>query len=647
MRFTFKAALALVVGLSGWSLPGWAQPAPTPAAVEIFANPASLGVISLSPNGEYVAYLAPLNGRQHLAVQKTRPAPGERPSVFAPPDEAEIIQIDWVNEERLILSAMATQKVPTSMGIRAVRFQRLIAINRDGSKAKVLLNRGAETGGYYLTSTPILQFIDREHVLALFPTSGQPEPDVVRLDVYTGLYGRVRRAMPNLREYLPDPTGQIRIATTYNDRTGVMTYLRRDSADESYRPMKRADIIRHGIFDVLGFSRDGAQLYVATNTKESDRAGIHTYDLDKDELGPRLLEDAKYSIGEVVMKQGAVVAFSWTDDLPQRRWLDPVTQDMQEKLDKAVPNSREVIMDVSDDGKVALVASYSPTEPTVYRLFFRDSKRFEYFGDSYPGLPTESVAARRPVTFKARDGQDIPAYLTLPVGRGEKNLPFIVMPHGGPQGRDDGEFDVLSQFLANRGYAVIQPNFRGSTGMGGEFREAGYRQWGGLMQDDVTDAAQWAVAQGYADPARMCILGWSYGGYAALMGAVKTPDLFKCAVATAPVANMDRLYDDLRKNWAKNYSRDRIYGEADGFDPSNSPVHRAAEIKVPVLLIHGDRDVQADVGHSRDMEKALLKAGKAVEYIEIKEMDHYPMNREDMVRIMTAWERFLKAQIGN
>ncbi len=647
MQFTFKAALLAVMGVCAWSLPGWAQPVPAPAAVEIFANPASMQAISLSPTGEYVAYLSPLKGRQHLVIQKTRPAAGERPVVFGPPDEAEIIQIDWVNEERLILSAMATKKVPTGQGIRPVRFQRLIAINRDGSNAKVLLNRGAETGRYYLLSTPILQFVDRENILALFPTSGQPEPDVVRLNVYTGQYSRVRRAMRNLSEYVPDPTGQVRIASTYNDRTGMMTYLRRDSADDSYRPMRQADIIRHGIFNVLGFSRDGAQLYVASSVKGNDRSGIHTYDLEKDELGPRLLEDTKYSINDAVMRQGAVVAFSWVDDLPQRHWLDPVVQDIQEKLDKAVPNSREVIIDVSDDGKVALVASYSMTEPTIYRLFFRDSKKLEYFGDNFPGLPSDAVAARRPVTFKARDGQEIPAYLTLPVGRGEKNLPFIVMPHGGPQSRDDGEFDILSQFLANRGYAVIQPNFRGSIGYGGAFRMAGYRQWGGLMQDDVTDAAQWAVAQGYADPARMCILGWSYGGYAALMGAVKTPDLFKCAVATAPVANMERLYDDLRNNMAKNYNRDRIYGDTDDYDPTNSPVHRAAEIKIPVLLIHGDRDVQADVGHSRDMEKALRKAGKNVEYIEIKEMDHSPMNQDDMVRILTAWERFLKAQIGN
>jgi dipeptidyl aminopeptidase/acylaminoacyl peptidase len=615
--------------------------------VNVFANLADMRSLSLSPDGEYVAFLSPLNGRQHLVVRKITLLEGERPAVFSPPENAEITRIEWVNEERLILSAMATREVRTKNGRRAVRFQRLIAINRDGSDAKLLLNRGANTGGYYLNSTPILQFIDRENVLALFPTSGRPEPDVVQLNVNTGLFKLVRRSVNNLTSYVPDPTGQVRIARTYNDRTGVATYLRRDKSDDSYRTLQQADIIHQGIFKVLGFSTDGQQLYVADASKQSDRAGIHTYDLDRDMLGPRIVEDARYPIDDAVMKRGAVVAFSWVDDLPQRRWLNPATQELQERLDKAVPGSREVIIDSSEDGAISLVASYSMAEPTVYRVFFRDSKKLVFFGDSFPGLPSAEVAQRRPVSFKARDGLEIPAYLTLPVGRGDKNLPFIVMPHGGPQSRDDGDYDPLSQFLANRGYGVIQPNFRGSTGYGNAFRQAGYRQWGGLMQDDVTDAAQWVVAQGYADPSRMCILGWSYGGYAALMGAIKTPDLFKCAVATAPVANMDRLYDDLRNHRAANYSRDRIFGDADGFDPVNSPVHRAAEIKIPVLLIHGDLDVQADVEHSRDMAKVLKKAGKDVEYIEIEDMDHSPANRDDMVRILTAWEQFLKAQIGN
>lgn len=644
LQFYLRAALTAVIGLCA-AVGVKAQPAPAP--VQVFANPADMRSLSLSPDGQFVAFLSPLNGRQHLVVRKINLVEGERPAIFAPPDNAEITRIDWVNDERLILSAMTTREVSTRNGKRAVRFQRLIAINRDGSDAKLLLNRGAKTGGYYLNSTPILQFIDHDNVLALFPTSGQPEPDVVQLNVYTGLFKVVRRAVNNLTGYLPDPTGQVRIARTYNDRSGVATYLRRDKAGDSYRTMQQADIIHKGMFEVQGFSADGKQLYVAATTKQSDRPGIHTYDLDRDMLGPRILEDAKYPIDDAVMKRGAVVAFRWVDDLPQRHWLNPATQELQERLDKAVPGSREVIIDSSDDGAVSLVASYSMAEPTVYRIFQRDSKRLEFFGDSFPGLPSEQVAARRPVTFKARDGLEIPAYLTLPVGRGEKNLPFIVMPHGGPQSRDDGDYDPLSQFLANRGYGVIQPNFRGSTGYGNAFRQAGYRQWGGLMQDDVTDAAQWVVAQGYADPARMCILGWSYGGYAALMGAVKTPDLFKCAVATAPIANMERFYDDLRNHRATNYNRDRIFGSADEFDPANSPFHRAAEIKIPVLLIHGDIDVQADVGHSQDMAKALKKAGKDVEYIEIEDMDHSPANRDDMVRILTAWERFLKTQIGN
>ncbi|WP_029013781.1 alpha/beta hydrolase family protein [Niveispirillum irakense] len=623
-----------------WMMPAVAATVP----VTLYAQPPEMASVEMSPDGSHVAYLAPLGGRQHVVINKTLPEPGTRPAAFAPPDEAEIIAIDWANDERLILTIMATERLATTAGMMPIRFMRMVAINRDGSNVKVLLNRGANAGNYYVQHTPILQYIDNENVLALFPTSGRPDPDIVKLNIYTGRFNRVSRGLRNASGYLPDPTGEVRIAYTYNDRSGVASFLMRD-AGGMYKPMRRSNIIREGLFSVLGFTADGQKLYVST-PDEQGRDSIYLYDMEKDEIGEKVLGDDRYDVDDAVLERGAVVAFDWVDDLPRRHWIDPARQQLQDLLDKALPDSREIIVDASKDDRLILIASYATNQPTTYRLFNRETKQFSLFGDTYPNLPQDLVATHQPVQFKARDGLDIPAYLTLPVGSDGRNLPFIIMPHGGPYVRDTGSFDRLAQFLASRGYGVIQPNFRGSSGYGTAFQAAGFRQWGGVMQDDVTDAAHWVISQGYADPQRMCILGWSYGGYAALMGAIKTPDLFKCAVATAPVANMERLYDELAWIRAKNYNRDRIFGEGPAQLLVNSPVHLADRIKVPVLLIHGDRDAQAFVQHSRDMDSALRKAGKQVEYVEIKGMDHSPLNTADMQTVLENWERFLAAHIG-
>lgn len=637
-----RIAGALLAGLcAGAAL---AQAAPE-LPVEYFAHKPVMADVDLSPDGSHLAFLAPYNDRMHLVVRKLNPGPGDKPAAIAPSD-TEIIGFEWVGNERLLVTVLQTDRKRTTEGASTpVRFSRLIAVSRDLKETKVLLDRPpSDTSNYYWTSIPILQFVDDEHVLVAIPLDDGPEPGVVKLNVVTGKYTRVRKGQTGIGSYIPDPSGQIRIASSYDDKTQKFKYLRLNASGYF-------DVMRSGSandskdeFSILGFDAVGQQLYVSVR-KDSDRLAVFKYDMETDTLGEKVADHPRYDVGALT-RRGLVVGFRWMDDLPARRWIDPELQSLQDMLDKVVPNSREIIIDTAADRRLVLVASYSLDAPTTYRLFDRNAKTFDLLGDTYPDIPQEDVAEQKPVSFKARDGLDIPGYLTLPVGSAGRNLPFIIMPHGGPSFRNSGVFDPMVQFLANRGYAVLQPNFRGSTGYGSTFEEAGHRQWGGLMQDDVTDAAQWAIAQGYADPKRLCIVGWSYGGYAALMGVVKTPDLFKCAIATAPVADMQRLYDELRYDRGKNFNRKWIFGDDPGSLTAISPTANAEKIKAPVLLVHGDLDVQAPVIHSRDMARALTKEGKSVEYIEIKNMDHSPMTTSQMATVLSAWEKFLKTHLG-
>jgi dipeptidyl aminopeptidase/acylaminoacyl peptidase len=250
----------------------------------------------------------------------------------------------------------------------------------------------------------------------------------------------------------------------------------------------------------------------------------------------------------------------------------------------------------------------------------------------------------KPVSYPAADGTMIPGYLTLPPGSDGKNLPTIVMPHGGPSARDEWGFDWLSQFFVNRGYAVLQPNFRGSSGYGESwFQDNGFKSWKTAV-GDVNDAGRWLVSQGIADPSRLAIVGWSYGGYAALQSAVLSPDLFKGIVAVAPVTDLETLRSEYRYMASRRLAEDFI-----GTGPhivEGSPARNVDRFTAPVLMFHGDRDLNVDIGESRLMESKLKAAGKRVDFIAYKGLDHYLNDSDVRTAMLTRMDEFLRASFA-
>jgi dipeptidyl aminopeptidase/acylaminoacyl peptidase len=615
-----------------------------PPPVEAYATPPNAAQISLSPDGSHVGYLSPIDGQLALIIRRTQ-APAEEKPVVILSGDWRVNWFEWVSNDRLLLGIIQTQMVPGPSRDLPWRFTRMVGVNRDGSAMKLLLDPRRTRRSVYYATDRVLQFVDSDHVLVSFRADDDEWVDVIKLNVTTGNYEKVAKGNPGIAGYLPDPTGEVRIAYGIDDKDQEQTYYIRSGRGESFELLKRTSLKSEADFEVLGFGSDPDTVYVSS-THEGDKAAIYTFSLTSRTFTGKVLEDPGYDINAAITRQGQVTGFTYFRDMPVQRYLNSSRQQLLEVLDKAIPDSSENIVDSTPDGRLTLLASWHPGEPLTYRLFDREKKQLAFFADTYPGLPSASIAVRQAVSFKTRDQQTIPAYLTVPPGSSGKNLPFIVLPHGGPRARDTQQFDPLSQFLVSRGYAVLQPNFRGSTGYGTAFLNAGSQQWGRRMQEDVIDGVHWAVSQGIADPKRMCIVGWSYGGYSALMGAVQSSDLFRCAIATAPVANLPRLYKELRWTRYKEISRGLFFGD----DPDElkpwSPVHQAGRINIPVLLIHGDHDYQAFVQHSRDMRDALKDAGKPFEYIEIEGMDHAPHNTKDMVTILSAWERFLAQNLG-
>jgi dipeptidyl aminopeptidase/acylaminoacyl peptidase len=329
----------------------------------------------------------------------------------------------------------------------------------------------------------------------------------------------------------------------------------------------------------------------------------------------------------------------------QVHWFDPALADLQAQFDKAVGGDpavarRATIVSLSRDRKRMLVRVDRPDTPGGLYYYNVDAGTMNLIG-----WYSQQLAGRRqsPVTlvhYQARDGLPIEAVLTLPKGRAAKNLPIVMLPHGGPWAQDELAYDYWAQFIASLGYAVLQPNFRGSTGYGTTFLLKGEGQMGLAMQDDITDGLRWAVAQGIADPKRACIVGASYGGYAAMWGIAKDPDLYRCAIAIAGVASLRREVNDFGNELMQNKYTDDWKRMTPDF-LAVSPINAIPAIKAPLLLIHGEKDVTVDVGQSKSMYKRMLAAGKQVQFVDLPLADHHFGREADRKTLLSAMGAFL------
>jgi len=327
-------------------------------------------------------------------------------------------------------------------------------------------------------------------------------------------------------------------------------------------------------------------------------------------------------------------------------WFDPRPAKAVKDVGLRLAARHVYLASASLDYRRMIIYAESPDLPGKYYLYEPATEKLLYFAWTYPELENEPMGVMRATSYPARDGLEIPAYLTLPPGmppKPAKPLPAIVFPHGGPQSRDLSSFEPLVQFFATRGWAVLQMNFRGSEGYGTEFRKAGARQWGQAMQDDVTDGTKWLIEERIADPSRICIVGWSYGGYAALMGAVKEPDLYRCAVSIAGVSNLPRLLarsSRIGTRYIGNYWKDnKALAE-------NSPAKRAAEIRIPVLLAHGTWDEVVPVEQSKLMATALKDANKEFEILSLDKAGHSVLDPVQRLRLFRGVESFLGRYLG-
>lgn len=656
------ASVALVSSFALLAPPVAAQAAPVPAPaakparqpLEAFASVPQFSSLVLAPDGRQVAAVINDGDRSTLTRLDVQ---GGKPTVLVSTDNKafSIGWVRWVSQERLLLGL----RFPSKRDMVDTVETRLFSVRADG---KGLFNLVPPEGGNgsLLSQGVSSQVQDRvidwmprdgRHVLLALAAPGSTDPAVYKISVEDGSRVVVEPPRRHVKEWITDAKHRVRIGIRSDEGQHEIIY--REPLGKEWRTLWKFDSEDAAVWP-LGFGKDEQELFVLAN--HQGRQALFAVRLDQPGLPRRLLlSHERYDIdgqlllspltGDALGLRGNVQA---AGEARAELWA-PAWRAQMKALDLALPQRDNRLVGLSADEQRYLVYSQGNGQPGQYYFGDRSTGDVELIGETYPHLDVDRLALKKTLHIKARDGLELESLLTLPKDHAGGPLPMVLLPHGGPHGRDDEDFDYWTAFLADRGYAVLQVNFRGSAGQGSDFMAAGLRRWGLEMQDDLSDAVQWAVAQGVAMKDRVCIVGGSYGGYAALMGLVKTPQLYRCGVSFAGVTDLQELvaYESRYVGGQAAAERQigRYWGDRERLR-ATSPVLQAARIQAPVLLVHGSLDRVVPVSQGKAMASALRSAGKPHRYLELDGGDHHLGRDSHRLAFFRALEGFLAEHLG-
>lgn len=631
-----RREFAALATLAAWPLDRIEAQVPVADPALFFARPQMTGA-AFSPNGKRLAMRSRnKEGRAMLSVLDLETL---TPFPLYAAESDDVQSFFWVNNERLAFT-LGDLEAPVADQDAAPG---LFAVNHDGKNFRQLVERQRawlKVGG----DVRNLQPWNTVPLSADTSTQGA-EMWAFRVDAYDGKdYGFMRllslnTATGSAREvdaplhgehWWFDRGGRLRLAMTRHGNRSALLW--RADEGSAWKTLREFDpYVDDGNLAVVGLGVDD-RLYVAAR-QGSDKLSVWTLDPDTGKLSDQpLVRSPQYDVrAELIQREDRVLGLRFAIDGEVTQWVDADMNALQQQIDKVLPRTvNRLSVPRSGAEPWVLIESFSDVQPSVYYLFNRSTRKFTKLGAKRPDLDAKNQASMDIHWIKSRDGRDFPVWVSLPKGSAGKNLPTLVLVHGGPWVKNaTWNWDAEVQYLCALGYAVVQPQFRGTQGLGAAWESAARKQWGRAMQDDVADATRWAIAQGIADPKRIAILGASYGGYSTLMGLARDPDLYRCGVAWVAVTDLDLLYGAHWSDTSDAYKRfgmptlvgDRVK-DADMLK-ANSPIHVAGRIRQPVLLAYGEKDVRVPVEHGRAMRKALADGGNTqVEWLTYPKEGH-------------------------
>lgn len=626
-----------------------------PLPIEAFLKRPMFLDMKISPDGKHLAATVPLDDDKTVLAVLDRENM-KASAVLQMRGHEHVDDFVWVNDTRLVVSAtkkdgMLDQPVPTG---------ELFGVDADGKNTKTLFSyrAGGDVGTRiskptteYATATLIdtLPGSDEDVLISVTPWTAREGgfSEARRMNINTGATRPVTRS-PRPRAWLmADRQGNVRLSSSITTG-GVQEVHVRSASGGEWRSLIDESGAGYAIVPIE-FDADGKHLLIYRQ-EAAGASGIYRMNVDSGEQTlvsrPGVVDPGRPLYG---IEQGHVVAVQTDDGKPDIAVIDAAAREarLATAVRNAFPGQFAFITSYTRDGTIGLVHVYSDRNSGEFYLLQLDTMKAQFLAAGREWLDPALMSETRPISLKARDGTPLHGYLTLPRGREAKDLPLVVNPHGGPHGvRDYWGFNEEVQLLASRGYAVLQVNFRGSGGYGRSFERAGYREWGGKMQDDIADSVLWTVAEGLVDAKRICIYGASYGGYSALMNAARYPDLYQCTIGYVGVYDLNLMFNEgdiSQSMFGRNYLT-RVVGSA-GLS-ANSPLTHADRIKMPVMLIHGGEDMRVPQTHADRMRAALRKAGNDPVWLVERREGHGFYNMDNRVKLYTQLLAFLDEHIG-
>ena len=632
--------------------------AASPPPVRDFVEHPSYGAARISPDGQYIAVTLDRGDQDVLAVMRTDDL--QVLKVNQLPDKKSVGAFHWVAPNRLMFNAVR------KMGGYAQPFPtgEWFAVDADGSRPRPLIfqgtrdatQRGKSVGAQSFTLLDTLKDNDEEVIMQVFsPRSTEGAgTEIVRMNTVSGRRTSLGRAPKENCRLILDAQKLPGFAVCSSSKDDDGEY---DERTELYRrdgqgwTLVNASKSAGKHLSVIRTSDDGTVF-----AEEDDGTlppSIGTLDTATGEYKP-LFQDKIAEVSQMIWStdQNDLVAVVTEAGAPKVSLIDEDSPDAELYASLAAAFEGQMVdfSSYTEDGRKIIVSVYSDTNPGELYLYDRDTGKARFLMQRRPKLDKTQMASVKPFSVKGRDGTTIHAYLTIPHGSDGKNMPLIVNPHGGPIGpRDDWAFNPEAQLLASRGYAVLQVNYRGSGGYGKAFRDSGHRQWGQGIQNDIIDATQWVIDQGYADKNRICIYGGSFGGYSSLMAPIRAPGMFQCTFGYVGVYDIDMMFkkgDIPERESGQRYLR-RTHGSNTTEWADNSPARRAAEVKIPVFLAAGARDVRTPPEQTELMNKALIEAGNPPEGMIIQSGEmHGFYDVDNRVNLYTKMLDFFGSHIG-
>ena len=639
-------------------------PAVAPAVADVaqkFGARDHVIAASLSPDGSHVAYIIPGKGKSTIAVVSTPDGLGATPLARADGEPLHLQSCDWSAADRIVC-----KQYGIAMAYQTIRapFTRTVGFDIDGKNMQMLGHRDT------MDNTRISQF-DGEVVDWLSGTDGTvlmardyvPQSasaigssrstldgmGVDLVDTRTGKGKMIEAPKRGASDFLSDGRGVVRIMSAPEARgeqgllTGTTVYYYRLANDRNWKVFSRDTPDGN---EPRPIAVDGEVNAAYALKKLDGRDALYRVALDGSMKAELVYANPIVDVSGVVTigRGGRVIGARYVTDRRQVEYFDPAYSALAKALAKALPQLPLIyFISASTDEKKLLIFAGSDVDAGHYYYFDKATRHLDELTPARPALDGMTLSPQRSISYPAADGKTVPAYLTLPPGSDGKHVPLIVMPHGGPASRDEWGFDWLAQFFAQRGFAVLQPEFRGSSGYGdGWYVDNGFKSWKVAMSD-IADGARWAVKGGIADADRMAIVGWSYGGYAALQSNVVEPSLFKAVVAIAPVTDLGMM-----KQEAEDYTSARVVSRYVGSGPhieEGSPARHADRFQAPVLMFHGDQDINVDIAEARAMDKALRRAGKQTELVIFKGLDHQLDDSDARAQMLAKADGFLRANL--